>query len=143
MLPDADNRVTLADETDGLGVKRPKIAFRYDDYARRGFEAARPIQNAIMAALGATQISQLGPIADSAVMGGTTRMGTDAKTSVVDPNLRAHDHANLFIVGSSVLPTITAEVAKLGQAWGEEVWRRALDKLKPALEQNGLKAPNI
>jgi choline dehydrogenase-like flavoprotein len=108
MLPDANNRVTLADERDGLGIQRPRIAFDYDDYTKRGFEAARPIQNQIMAALGATEVKQLGPIADSAVMGGTTRMGTDPKTSVVDPNLRAHDHKNLFIVGSSVLPTITA-----------------------------------
>jgi choline dehydrogenase-like flavoprotein len=36
---------------------------------------------------------------------GTARMGTDAKTSVVDAELRSHDHSNLFIVGSSVFPT--------------------------------------
>jgi choline dehydrogenase-like flavoprotein len=108
MLPDPNNRVTLADERDGLGIPRPKIAFKYDDYTRRGFEAARPIQDKIMAGLGATNVTQLGPIADSAVMGGTTRMGEDAKTSVVDANLRSHDHPNLFVVGSAVLPTITA-----------------------------------
>ena len=108
MLPDPNNRVTLADERDSLGIARPKINFRYDDYTRRGLAAARPIQDRIMAGLGASNIKQLGPIADSAVMGGTTRMGADAKTSVVDADLRSHDHPNLFVVGSSVLPTITA-----------------------------------
>lgn len=41
-------------------------------------------------------------------MGGSCRMGNDPKTSVVDRNLRTHDHPNLYIVGSSTFPTITA-----------------------------------
>ena len=32
-------------------------------------------------------------------------MGDDPATSVVDRDLRSHDHPNLFIVGSSVFPT--------------------------------------
>ena len=36
---------------------------------------------------------------------GTARMGNDAKTAVVDADLRAHDHPNLFIEGSAVFPT--------------------------------------
>ena len=36
---------------------------------------------------------------------GTARMGGDAKDSVVDRNLRSHDHPNLFILGSAVFPT--------------------------------------
>ena len=35
-------------------------------------------------------------------------MGADPATSVVNPNCRAHDHANLFIVDASVLPTSAA-----------------------------------
>jgi glucose dehydrogenase len=34
-----------------------------------------------------------------------TTMGTDPKKSVVDRHCRAHDHPNLFILGSSVFPT--------------------------------------
>ncbi|MDZ4711236.1 MAG: GMC family oxidoreductase [bacterium] len=41
-------------------------------------------------------------------MVGTTRMGNDPKTSVVDKNLKCHDHKNLFILGSSVFPTVAA-----------------------------------
>ena len=36
---------------------------------------------------------------------GTARMGEDAATSVVDKNLRAHAHRNLFLVGAAVFPT--------------------------------------
>jgi glucose dehydrogenase len=37
---------------------------------------------------------------------GTTRMGADARLSVVDADLRSHDHRNLFILGSSTFPTV-------------------------------------
>ena len=114
MLPDDYNRVALAaDQKDALGIPRPAIWFRYQDYTMRGLDLARKIQTDIMTKLGATEVSQLGPIADSAIMGGTTRMGDDPKTSVVDADLRAHDHANLFIAGSQVFPSITANAPTL------------------------------
>jgi choline dehydrogenase-like flavoprotein len=114
MLPDPANRVELApDQPDGIGIPRPRIYFKYDTYAMKGLEVAHAAQNAIMARLGATQLTQLGPVADSAIMGGTARMGRDAKTSVVDANLRTHDHPNLFIVGSAVFPTITSSAPTL------------------------------
>jgi choline dehydrogenase-like flavoprotein len=113
MLPDDYNRVGLAAERDDLGIPRPKIWFRYQDYTMKGLEVARQVQNAIFANLGATEVKQLGPIADSAIMGGTTRMGADPKSSVVDPDLRAHDHPNLFIVGSQTFPSITCNTPTL------------------------------
>ena len=39
---------------------------------------------------------------------GTARMGADPMKSVVDPLCRSHDHANLYIVDASVLPTSAA-----------------------------------
>ena len=36
---------------------------------------------------------------------GTTRMGQDASTSVVDGDCRVHGYANLFVAGSSVYPS--------------------------------------
>lgn len=108
-LPDPDNRVTLAlDKRDPLGLPRPRIAFRWGSYEQAGMTVAMEYVQGLMNALGATQVRSVGPVTDSAVMGGTCRMGDDPKTSVVDRNLRSHDHANLYIVGSSTFPTITA-----------------------------------
>jgi len=36
---------------------------------------------------------------------GTCRMGADPRESVVDENLKSHDHRNLYIVGGSAFPT--------------------------------------
>jgi choline dehydrogenase-like flavoprotein len=36
---------------------------------------------------------------------GTARMGDDSATSVVDKDLRAHAHRNLFLVGAAVFST--------------------------------------
>ena len=108
-LPDPNNRVTLArDQLDPLGLPRPRIAFRWGKYELDGMKVAMEYVLGIMNALGATETTTFEPVTDGAVMGGTCRMGSDAKTSVVDRNLRAHDHPNLYVVGSSTFPTITA-----------------------------------
>ena len=73
-----------------------------------GMKVAMEYVLGLMNALGATDVQTLGPITDGAVMGGTCRMGDDARTSVVDRNLRTHDHPNLYLVGSATFPTITA-----------------------------------
>ena len=36
---------------------------------------------------------------------GTTRMGRDPASSVVDPDCRVHGYQNLFVAGSSVFPS--------------------------------------
>lgn len=109
VLADPDNRVTLAhDKLDPLGLPRPRIHFRFKPYELEGMKVSMNYLRGLMLALGATNIETQGPVTDSAVMGGTCRMGTDARTSVVDRNLRAHDHPNLYLVGSSAFPTITS-----------------------------------
>ena len=39
---------------------------------------------------------------------GTHHMGADPKTSVVNTDRRAHDHPNLYLLGSGVFPTSAA-----------------------------------
>jgi choline dehydrogenase-like flavoprotein len=109
VLPDPDNRVTLArDRLDPLGLPRPRIAFKWNTYEQEGAKVAMDYVLGIMNALGATSVRRVGPVTDSAVMGGTCRMGNDPRNSVVDRNLRTHDHPNLYLVGSATFPTITA-----------------------------------
>jgi choline dehydrogenase-like flavoprotein len=101
-LPDADNRVTLAeDQPDSAGIPRPKIYFRVDDYTKAGLSHALSYTQRIFQAMGATEVKSNTPYLSSAIICGTTRMGTDPKTSVVDTVLRSHDHPNLFIAGTS------------------------------------------
>lgn len=103
--PDPENRVTLDKEKDMYGVPLPRIAYRLDDYTKAGFAASVKAHNDIFAKLAATQV-QHSPVAQGAGhIIGTAKMGADPKTSVVDGNLRSHDHANLFVLGSSVFPT--------------------------------------
>lgn len=125
----ADNRVTLSNLTDGLGLPRPKIAYNLSDYTKRGFVAAEQLTQQVFAAAGVTRFQQTpdqlranagyftyddpdtGETYDFNYHGsghivGTCRMGTAAKDSVVDAEQRSWDHPNLFIVGSSVFPTV-------------------------------------
>src|SRR5262249_10566735 len=110
-LPDANNRVTLADETDEFGLRKPKISYKVGDYTRNGLEYIQRIIKAIFTKLQAREdeweFSDLktGFYSGSGHIMGTTRMGTDRQSSVVDADCRSHDHKNLFIAGSSVFPT--------------------------------------
>lgn len=109
VLPNPNNRVTLAlDRPDPLGLPRPRIWFNWGTYEQEGMKVAMEYVLGLMNALGASDVQRAGPVTDAAVMGGTCRMGDDPRTSVVDRNLRAHDHPNLYIVGSATFPTITA-----------------------------------
>jgi choline dehydrogenase-like flavoprotein len=105
-LPDAANRVTLAEERDALGIPRPALAYRYDEYTRRGLAAAQQVHDRVFGAMGATDVRhQDGPFAAGHIMG-TCRMGDDPRRSVVDRDLRLHGHPNCFVLGSSVFPTV-------------------------------------
>jgi glucose dehydrogenase len=63
---------------------------------------------------------------------GTARMGSDPKDSVVDRNLRGHDHPNLFILGSAVFPTPATANPTLTIA---ALSLRAADQVKATLTQ--------
>lgn len=111
-LPDSANRVTLSDERDGLDIPRPKIAFKIDDYSKRalayGHSVARRIWQHMEDTAGAEEIEPLQPTLKFNGAGhpmGTTRMGTDRATSVVNADGLSHAHTNLWVVGPSVFPT--------------------------------------
>ncbi|MFN2598583.1 MAG: GMC family oxidoreductase [Pyrinomonadaceae bacterium] len=126
-LPSAANRVTLsAQYTDGLGIPRPEMTYDLDDYTKAGYVAARKIALAIFQRMGARDLTYADPNSPSAFkfqdpndpqaeetyilngaghLMGTYRMGTDPASSVVDRNQRAHDHDNLYLLGSGTFPT--------------------------------------
>jgi choline dehydrogenase-like flavoprotein len=105
-LPDPDNRITPAlDRVDALGIPRPRIRYRLDDYALAGMTEARRLHERIFEAMGADSRRHRAEHEGAGHVLGTYRMGSDPKTSVVDRELRAHDHANLFLLGSGVFPS--------------------------------------
>lgn len=105
-LPDADNRVTLApDKRDVFGVPLPQISYRIDSYAQAGLAAARSAHDEIFERLGVSEKHHSFKAQGAGHIIGTLRMGADARHSVVNGDLRSHDHPNLFISGSAVFPT--------------------------------------
>ena len=101
--PSPDNRIVPDfDQRDALGLPRPRITFRIDDYTRRAFEHGRRIHREICAALKSTEVHHGEEVMASGHVIGTYRMGLAPKESVVNPDQRAHDHPNLFLLGSGV-----------------------------------------
>src|SRR5439155_1972107 len=57
-LPDPANRITPDPaQRDQLGIPRPRIAYRIDDYTKAGLAEARAIHEAAFKRLGTTEIS--------------------------------------------------------------------------------------
>lgn len=101
-----DNRIVPAfDQRDALGLPRPKISYHYDAYTRLGLDHARRLHEVVFSALGVAERYHAEDVKGASHLMGTCRMGTDARTSVVDTDLRTHDHPNLFVMGSAVFPT--------------------------------------
>jgi len=108
-LPHPENRIVPDfDQRDTIGIPRPRITYRIDDYARRALERGRRVAHEIAAGLKATEVHDGAEIQSSGHVIGTCRMGSHPRDSVVDADQRAHDHLNLFLLGSSVFPTEAA-----------------------------------
>ena len=105
-LPSAANRVALdAREADVYGVPLPRIHFDIGEYARAGLAAARRVHDDVFGQLRSSAVRHKAEFQGAGHIIGTCRMGAARATSVVDADLRAHDHDNLYLVGSSVFPT--------------------------------------
>jgi choline dehydrogenase-like flavoprotein len=105
-LPSPENRIVPDfDKRDALGLPRPRIHYRLDDYTRRGMEHARVLHQQIFERMNCTEINHSPENQQAGHLMGTCRMGADPKLSVVNSELRAHDHPNLFLVGSGAFPT--------------------------------------
>ena len=129
-LPDPENRIALHEtERDRYGVPLPKITYRLDDYVEAGLAAAAKAHQEIFDKLGTTDVHHAPTANGSGHIIGTAKMGTDPKTSVVDAELRSHDHRNLFIVGSAIFPTSatanpTLTIAALSLRAGQAILRQ-------------------
>lgn len=109
MLPVFENRIVPSPfRVDSLGIPRPEIHFKADQYSITGFAAAVRLHEQIFRAVNVIEwnLQDDGQMdSGSGHIMGTTTMGNQPKQSVVDKDCRSHDHKNLFILGSSVFPT--------------------------------------
>ncbi len=107
VLPDPNNRVRVEGEKLYLDYN-PNNAEAHDRLVYRWIEVLKAIEKASPSSI--FQRSGLHPRGESplqvvANQCGTCRFGTDPATSVLDPNCRAHDLDNLYVVDSSFFPS--------------------------------------
>ena len=107
VLPHPDNRITLSSEKDAMGIPKPQAHYAIDDYTRKGAQVAKGDFARIAQLMGGTNLryTKDDDFANNQHICGTLSMGSDPKTSVVDGYGRAHDHENLFVASTGVLPT--------------------------------------
>ena len=108
-LPDPENTVSLSPHVkDYFGSPAPHITYSVGPYERRALEEAKGVARDLLRALSATNLLQSRDLGFAAHQIATHRMGTDPRSSVVGPDLRAHDVGNLYLVGSGDFVTASA-----------------------------------
>lgn len=118
-LPDPDNRIVLSDHHDVLGGRRVRIHWRWSDADMARADRSADDIRSLLEHLGVGTVRpRTGRAAihkiNSHHAAGTTPMSDRPEDGVVNADLRAHDHPNLYLVGSGVLnchsyanPTLT------------------------------------
>jgi choline dehydrogenase-like flavoprotein len=101
-LPQADNRVTLSEETDRHGLPVAHFSYTQCDNDRALMKAAQGVMEDILRAAGADEVITIGRYAH--LVGGA-RMARDEEHGVVDSDCRTFAVPNLLITDGSVLPT--------------------------------------
>lgn len=128
-LPHKANRVDLDPRRrDRWGVPLPRVTFDFhqNEYRLQKFMAG--VGEKIMQATGANKVwTEEKPLPNR--WAGGTRMGENPRNSVVNKNCQTHDIENLFIVGSSVFPTMagyppTATIGALAYRTAEYIARQ-------------------
>jgi choline dehydrogenase-like flavoprotein len=113
--PDPDSRVTLSDQCDRFGMPRCRIDWRINEQEQHTARRMAQLVAAEFARVGLPSptvepwVAQGAPFpasfVDVAHPTGTTRMGRDRRTSVVDADSQVHGIHGLYLAGSSVFPT--------------------------------------
>jgi choline dehydrogenase-like flavoprotein len=104
-LPYLDNRVLPSDRPSADGRQRLRIRYRLH---RSEIERRATFLRQVKAVLAPFRKRSLGSGKANGNLGhvcGTCRFGTDPKTSVLDPQNRAHEVDNLYVVDTSFFPS--------------------------------------
>lgn len=101
-MPQAENRVQLADEADALGMPRAKVTYSYCDNDRRLTDHSRRFMSRMLRAAGGGDLMET---QSSAHLMGGCRMGFTPDDSVTDADGRTWDVPNLWVCDGSLMPT--------------------------------------
>jgi choline dehydrogenase-like flavoprotein len=101
-LPQPDNRVTLADETDRHGLHVAHVAYSKCDNDKHLVKAATSMMENLLHAAGADEVMTIDRFAH--LVGGA-RMAHRPEVGVVDHNQKVFGVDNLYLADGSVLPT--------------------------------------
>ncbi len=106
LLPDPNNRLTLSDKKDALGIPKPNIYYDVGAYVRKSAEVySTPLVKQLAHEMGATDVKVTTEFTNSDHIMGGLIMGSNPADSVVDVDCRAHDHTNLFLPGGGAMTT--------------------------------------
>jgi choline dehydrogenase-like flavoprotein len=130
-LPEPQNRIVpSSDQKDALGIPKPEIYYSINDYVKKSAANTHELYAQIAGLFGATEVAFYDQFNSSSHIMGTTIMGTDPGDSVVDADCRTHDHPNLFLATSGVMPSSASVNCTLTLA---ALSLRLADKLKHEL----------
>jgi hypothetical protein len=119
-MPDAANKVTIDPAyVDAMGQFRPVISYDLSDYSRAGLALGYDACMQVFQRLGIKNHTSYNPsdngyltydgsgftVYGAGHLVGTHRIGKNPKTSVTCPDMRTHDHDNLWMVGCGSMPT--------------------------------------
>lgn len=153
--PLPENRVTLSDRRDRLGLPLAHVDWNAGEGLRRDVVTLSHMLDDDLRTAGIDGF-QLWPevaagdtskivLYDMAHTAGTTRMGTDPATSVVDETCQVHGVTGLYVAGASVFPTaghanptmvIMALAMRLGDHLKARLMARRLAALPKPVPQN-------
>lgn len=123
--PDPENRITLSDTLTGSdGLPAARMVYTIPAEARKALDYGRDRAREILTLAGARSFVEMATIPEAGFhLMGTTRMGTDRETSVLDTWCEAHDLPGLFVAdgsafvtGAAVNPTNTLQALALRTA---------------------------
>lgn len=111
--PDPANRITLGSARDTFGNPRAKVEWRVGKLDKKTIKTFHELLQTELPRLKIGELKspliekpdEFAITQDASHHMGTTRMGDDPKTSVVDADSRVHSIDNLYVAGSSVFPT--------------------------------------
>lgn len=109
--PHPDNRITLSDEHDALGLPKVQLHWKWSDIDLYSLRRTQAILQEEFAGAGLGHYEpdpeehMLSKLYSAHHHMGTTRMHNNPQQGIVDANGQVHGISNLFIMGSSIFPT--------------------------------------